>query len=604
MQNYSAPRFFFSILLITILACSAHTAFADSTRVYSLFPQVVVGSGWSCDIFVNNQDSHPAQQVVVSLYKSNGQAMVANSNLGSSSSFTFNLPVGGTQLIRLTSSASAQIGYAVVSAPLGSSVRASLVFYFRNGIHVANQLGVLQVFPTTSFSFPAEVDLAHGVSTGLALCNAGAVSGGNPLEIVISLIPENGSLQDFETINLATGGHCAQFLHEVFPGLASFRGSVNVSAAQPFGVVVLRTEQGSLGSLTINSSPVLGPFQLNGVQYTELEPNDGLASNQRINLPATVDGSFTSGSDVDLFAIEVKRGDVLSVMTQTDGNGADPVLSLLSSNGSELATNDQNGLLGQKDAFVQAVIPADGRHYVRVQQSSQQQAGAFAYRLYARLLGAANQSGGPTLSLLAPGSMVRGNTVYLQISGSELCFATGVSFVPPTGIVVQSISSSGGLVTVRVTINSTADLGTRLVSVVYGANTSNALPVQIVASGASAPQISNLTASAPYTYQTYTLIDFNFNFVDNDADIVYRSGDAAHSARAVFTKPGAASSCQMELSNSVLSAPGKKSGSFKLTLNAGAWVSSTSDINVELIDAAGNISNSLTFRPGLWKCGP
>lgn len=598
-----SARFLFAALLVAAITCAANVASADSPRVYSLFPQFVVGSGWSCEIFVNNQDSHPAQQVVVSLYKSTGQALVANSNLGTSSSFTFNLAVGATQLIRLSSAAGAQIGYAVLSAPPGSSVRASLVFYFRNGALITNQLGVLQVFPSTSFSFPAEVNLANGISTGIALCNPVATGGGNPLEIVISLITENGTLQDFETINLSPGGHSPRFLQEIFPGLATFRGSVNVSAAQPFGVIALRTEQGSLGSLAINPSPVLGPFQQNGWQYAELEPNDTLTANQQINLPAAIDGTFSSGSDLDLFVINAKRGDVLSAMTQTNGNGADPVLSLLSAGGTELATNDQNGLLGQEDAFIQAVLPSDGKYYLRVQQSNQQPAGAFTYRLYARLLGVSSQAG-PLLSSLAPASMARGNTIYLAISGSTLCGATGIGFVPPAGITATDIFSSASMVTARITIDPAASPGTRLLYVIYGNSSSNALPVQILASGASAPQVSSLTAGAPYTYQGYTLIDIRFNFFDNDADIVYLSGDAAHSARAMFTKPGAGLGCVLELCNSVLNAPGKQSGSFTFTMRADSWVNSTSTINFELIDAAGNISNLLTFQPSLWKCGP
>jgi hypothetical protein len=602
-DRMAAWRIAFPLILLLGPVFGFDEVLADSTRIYSLFPQVVVGSGWSCDIFVNNQDSRPASQVVVTLFGSpGGQAMNVDSNLGHASSFTFNLPVGGTQLIRLSSNGAAQIGYAVVSAPLGSSVRASLVFYFRNGSQVTNQLGVPQVFPTTSFSFPAEIDLSHGISTGLALCNSAAVGGGTPTEVVVSVIAEDGTLSDFEIISLAAGAHLAKFLHEVFPAITSFRGSVSVSAALPFGLVALRSEQSSLGSLTINSSPVLGPFLQSGWQYSELEPNDTLGSNQQINFPATINGNFTSAVDVDTFSFNAKQGDVLSAMTQTNGNGADPVLSLLKADGSELSSNDQNGLLGQNDAFVQAVIPQDGKYYLQARQSGRQPAGVYGYQINTRLFGQTAASG-PLTSKLTPETAVRGNTVFLEITGSNLCGATALNFSPPAGVTVSEITSSAALVTARLTVDPTAAVGARLVSVLYGAVMSNALNLQVAATGSSPPQISNLTASAPYTYQNYRLIDISFNFFDNDADIVYHSGDLSHSARAVFTKPGGGSACGMQIS-SVLNMPGKKSGSFKLTMNANDWVASSSEITMELLDAAGNISNRLTFKPSLWKCGP
>jgi hypothetical protein len=94
-------------------------------------------------------------------------------------------------------------------------------------------------------------------------------------------------------------------------------------------------------------------------------------------------------------------------------------------------------------------------------------------------------------------------------------------------------------------------------------------------------------------------IPIRFDFSDLDGDIIYIQGNFTGSAKLIFTKTG----CTRSISSSVLNKPGQTSGTFNIsyTIISGA-VTGNFTIDMQLEDAAGNKSNTLTFSVGVWSC--
>jgi hypothetical protein len=101
-------------------------------------------------------------------------------------------------------------------------------------------------------------------------------------------------------------------------------------------------------------------------EVSEKEPNDEPAKAQRVSLPAVVNGRLEKPGDVDVFAVQLKKGDTLvasvdayrSLRSPMDG-----VLQILSPDGFVLdQNNDWHGL----DPQVAYAAPKDGEYLVRL----------------------------------------------------------------------------------------------------------------------------------------------------------------------------------------------------------------------------------------------
>ena len=351
---------------------------------YAAFPQIAVGGGWSCDFFVTNQGFLPANNLLLSLFRDDGSPLTVSGNLGSGSSFAFNVPGGATQGITAASTGGVQPGYAVLRAPLGTSVRATMIVRLEQNAQVLTQLGVAQQFPGSSFSFAAQVDLQKGINTGLALANPilDPLSAGAQ-DLVIQLLNPSGSLGSTAVLRLNPGAHTSLFLSDpkLFPGLDKFQGTVSVSAASQFSVIGLRLDRGVLAALEITPGVILAPFLLFSGAAAETEPNGSNAQAQNLTPPALVTGAFTPAGDVDLFRFTAKKGDIVTVVIESASRGskATVVVTLEASNGSTLS---QSTTLGTGDPFVQAVLPADGTYFLRLREFSSLGGSEFTYRLH------------------------------------------------------------------------------------------------------------------------------------------------------------------------------------------------------------------------------
>lgn len=481
------------VALALLLAHSLPSYCGAQPDNYSIFPQVAVGAGWSSDVIITNQDEVQAS-VTLNLADNDGAPMSVDSNLGQAASFTLDLVPGATRIIRMTSP-TPQVGYAALVSPASVAIAGSLIVRWEQGGHVVTQLGVTQQFTYPHGSFPAEYDPTRDVNTGMALVLLPSQSGlQTARQVVVSLINEDGSLEDWTVVSVAPGRHLARFLNEepFFPNLTAFKGSVSVSCSEPVGLLALRVEQTTIGSLTITRGPVEGPFLVTSrPEIGEAEPNDTRASANNLALPARIVAGFGSTLDLDYFKFEGKQGDVLTALTEIRGLNAraDTILTLENSAGSVVCRNDQNGLRDKNDSFMQAVLPADGTYYITCSEYESRGGDDYRYRLHVSLRGAGGEQAQPFVSSVTPASAVLGTSVNIIIAGANLAGSTELVFDPPSGIAISSLEAGEEQVTASLTISAAAAPGQRQLQVRTPLGYSNSVGFTLSAP-AQAPVIS------------------------------------------------------------------------------------------------------------------
>jgi hypothetical protein len=459
---------------------------------HAVFPQFTSGDGWSSDIFINNQGANQVNNITLSFYGDDGSPLAVDTNLGTGSSFTFNLGAGGTQIVRVSSAGILKVGYALLHAPDFSSLRGSEVFRYAPGGLVITEMGVAQQLPFIHYSFPVEVNSSQRINTGIALANPtfdSTVMNGQ--KVVVNLVRSNGTIQNTAVVNLSAGGHWAQFLNEsgLFPGLDNFSGTVIVSASTRIGVVVLRQDQNIYGTVAVNEGPVLAPFILTTSPISEVEPNDTSGTAQLLSGPTVITGTIGRAGDLDYFKFTGHQGDIVSALidTQSPPFYLDSVLRLEKSDGTVISENDQNGLFWQNDSFLQVVLPADGTYYIRVSDYYGDGGANYSYRLYVNIPTGTLPPNLPQITLLNPSSGARGSAINFSIQGSNLSNTSSINFSPSDGVSISNLQSTAGGVTAMLTINAGANLGTRQISVTTPSGTSNTLPFTITDSGGGTP---------------------------------------------------------------------------------------------------------------------
>ncbi len=379
---------------ITLLVVSlAAPGFAQRGAV---FPQFVSGGGWSSEYFFANQDISAVSGIKIDFFDNNGAPLSIESNLGKGSSYTFDLSVGATQVIKVTRGSELVTGYAMVTYPsFYSPVRGSQLFRFESEGVVTTKVGVPQQEQGENFSFPVEINSAKGILTSLAVVNPAAYNNSSET-LIASLINPDGSIHATATIPMQSGEHFAAYLHEagMFPGLDNFTGSISISSPLGVGVQAFRQDLQAFGGITSDGGPIMGPFALTGTAIEEEEPNDYDLSAQFIRGSQIVKGKIGTPGDVDIFYFNGKKGHIISILCDTQGTDSslDSVLGVFDKNHQQvgyLAYNDQNGLAPglypQSDSFVQMQLPADGIYYVMVFDFYEKGGPGYTYALHLNL---------------------------------------------------------------------------------------------------------------------------------------------------------------------------------------------------------------------------
>jgi len=154
-----------------------------------------------------------------------------------------------------------------------------------------------------------------------------------------------------------------------------------------------------------------------GPTLSEAEPNNGFHKAQVVKSPCTIEGNIRDGMDVDVFAIDLHEGEILvaDVRAARIGSTLDPLVTIYSSDGRELASDDD--LFG-RDAAVSVRVPRDGRYFIEVLDANgrnsdgKEEAKLQGNRIYRMSLGA-----GPWLVSVDPAGVRRGVKTPVSLSG-------------------------------------------------------------------------------------------------------------------------------------------------------------------------------------------
>lgn len=209
----------------------------------------------------------------------------------------------------------------------------------------------------------------------------------------------------------------------------------------------------------------------------------------------------------------------------------------------------------------------------------------------------------PRITSLNPRSAAVGSTFTLEIVGTGLETTSRINFFQPFNITVSNLQATATRVTATVAIAGTATTGPRNVSVTTSNGDSNSEQFTLLATaapptGSPVPAISNgqVSSVALGNQATWRL---QFDFVDSDGNI-RDNGIGRIEIRT--SHPNDTSGCFEVLRGIFLEKPGQTSGTISLgnTFNFTSEIRGNFTVNIVLVDAAGNRSNTLRVPATVW----
>ncbi len=132
------------------------------------------------------------------------------------------------------------------------------------------------------------------------------------------------------------------------------------------------------------------PFALDTLpECLESESNNDLAQAQKVALPIIINGRSDQRGDRDVFEVDGKAGQtiVAEVTARRLGSPLDSFLEITTADGNVIALNDDHfdaasGLnTHHADSYLMVKLPADGKYYIRLSETTQAAGKEYAYRL-------------------------------------------------------------------------------------------------------------------------------------------------------------------------------------------------------------------------------
>ena len=239
-----------------------------------LFAQIADGSLGSSGQFMQTtvilvNDSPYRATGTLMFYGDAGTPLIMTIGGTSGSSFPVTLNAGATARFVTSGTGSARVGWAALRTDQPVTGTSSFAVRDTSG-NVFTDVGVPEAMLSREFTLFA--DSVGAVDTGIALINPGSSS----LEVQVDLINASGAVVRTKTLELASLGHLARYVTELFKdvsGIQEFEGTLRIRADQPFGGTTLR----SVGSV-LTSVPMVP------------DPGDVLLSNQ-LYFPHIADGA-------------------------------------------------------------------------------------------------------------------------------------------------------------------------------------------------------------------------------------------------------------------------------------------------------------------------
>jgi hypothetical protein len=120
--------------------------------------------------------------------------------------------------------------------------------------------------------------------------------------------------------------------------------------------------------------------EANSGRIAETEPNDGFATAQPLRIPALVDGEIHADRNVDLFALEIKESQTISVTIRARefGSGLDSLLTLYDAQRRVIAVHDDQP--ESVDSRISRLL-APGRYFIALQDANDHGGSAQPYQL-------------------------------------------------------------------------------------------------------------------------------------------------------------------------------------------------------------------------------
>jgi hypothetical protein len=132
------------------------------------------------------------------------------------------------------------------------------------------------------------------------------------------------------------------------------------------------------------------PFAIDSLpDCLEIEPNNTPDKAHLLTLPIIVNGRIDRAGDADLFAIDAKAGQplVVEVLARRLDSPLDSIIRITDPAGRVIAFNDDHddpaaGLnTHHADSYISTTLPADGRYFIHLADTSSKAGPEFAYRL-------------------------------------------------------------------------------------------------------------------------------------------------------------------------------------------------------------------------------
>ena len=217
----------------------------SSPAIAANYAQFAIGGGYESLIYVTNKTGFPwagtvwihrgMNQPWQTAWNVNGQRLTGFT------SFNFNLNAHESAKFRITGDATTRAGYCEIegnSSSYDSDVAVSYFYEYRvNGV-LQDSIGDSE--SAWGDEFLVAVERSSLINTGFAWCPSSRYST-STFPMVLTLYDATGAVH--RTRNYTFSGHEAQFLHEIFPGLATdFRGHLLIECQGYMYLAVLRME--------------------------------------------------------------------------------------------------------------------------------------------------------------------------------------------------------------------------------------------------------------------------------------------------------------------------------------------------------------------------
>jgi hypothetical protein len=329
-RNRTRLSFWISLFIGTMITVPA---FAHGDKV---IPQVANGTNPSDNTvfktkfdITNLDPNNSLTKVTLLFFQQNGSPWTVATNQGTTSQIPLNLGPRQTIRIETLGTASLSAGYAIVrdlqdTTPYPDDYDVAVTVYFevsRAGA-VVDTISVPVGPPTFYWTFPAQTETSQNLVTGFAIVNL--ANSANQIKLDLwqaGATPSSAAtFVDSYTLTLNAKEQRAVYLNQLFPGVSSFRGSLEAESIDLEPVAII--------ALLQTPTPT-------GLQYATMVPTyfDYLVRNSSVFLAQgyPLDADMTLS---DYFAQDSRPWDILF-----DYDASNPTLrSLAAQNGASLAT--------------------------------------------------------------------------------------------------------------------------------------------------------------------------------------------------------------------------------------------------------------------------